>query len=84
LFNSEALTKLQSIILVVVIVFALLGAVVVFIFLGEQEPSSEIIKIGVCADLDQPNGKAVWQGAVLAAEQVNDQGGGFRKESYDC
>jgi len=75
LFNSEALTKVQSIILVVVIVFALLGAVVVFILLNEQEPSSETIKIGLCADLDQPSGKAVWQGAVLAAEQVNAQGG---------
>ena len=33
------------------------------------------IRIGVCADLDMPMGKEFWQGAVLAAEQVNAEGG---------
>jgi len=74
MFNSEALTKVQSIILVVVIVVAALGGVVAYILLSGQEESSETIKIGILADLDG-SGKSLWQGAVLAAEQVNAEGG---------
>jgi branched-chain amino acid transport system substrate-binding protein len=35
----------------------------------------EAIKIGVSADLNNFYGKAAWQGAVLAAEQINAAGG---------
>lgn len=35
----------------------------------------ETIKIGICADLDYPGGIDTWEGAVLAAEQINDEGG---------
>ena len=75
LFNSAALTKLHSIILIVVIVFASIGAVSIFVLWDEKKPSSETIKIGVCADLDNIVGTAIWQGARLAAEQVNAEGG---------
>lgn len=42
--------------------------------LSGQYQSSETIKIGILADLDG-GGKYLWQGAVLAAEQVNSEGG---------
>lgn len=35
----------------------------------------ETIKIGICADLDEVQGIGAWEGAVLAAEQVNAEGG---------
>ena len=71
LLNSRALTKIQSIILIAVIVVA---AVAAYVMLSKPE-SSETIKIGICADLDQAGGKSIWQAAVLAAEQVNAEGG---------
>ena len=37
--------------------------------------SDENIRIGVCGDLDNVYGKSTLQGAVLAAEQINAQGG---------
>jgi branched-chain amino acid transport system substrate-binding protein len=40
-----------------------------------KAPSAETIKIGVCGDIDNLVGKAVWRGAVLAAEQINAEGG---------
>jgi branched-chain amino acid transport system substrate-binding protein len=75
LLNSEALTKIQSIILIAVIAVAALGGVAAYVLLSREEQAAETIKIGVCADLDQPTGKSIWQGAVLAAEQVNAEGG---------
>jgi branched-chain amino acid transport system substrate-binding protein len=43
--------------------------------LGGEQPSSETIKIGICADLDNTMGRSILQGAKLAAEQVNAEGG---------
>ncbi len=37
-------------------------------------PPSEDIRIGILADLDA-GGKAIWRGALLAAEQINAHGG---------
>ena len=37
--------------------------------------TAENIRIGICADLDMAGGKAMWRGAILAAEQVNAEGG---------
>jgi branched-chain amino acid transport system substrate-binding protein len=75
LLNSKALTKIQTIVLIAVIIVAAVGAGAAYVLLGGQTQSSDTIKIGVCADLDQPDGKSVCQGAVLAAEQVNAEGG---------
>ena len=75
MLDSEALTKIQSIILIAVIVVAAVGAGAAYILLGGEEEPLESIKIGVCADVDGTYGKAIWQGAVLAAEQVNAEGG---------
>ena len=72
MLNSRALSKIQSIILIAIIVVA---AVVVYVFLDGENHSSETIKIGVLADLDGFYGKLVLQGTLLAAEQINAEGG---------
>ncbi len=74
LLDSEALTKIQSILLIAAIVVAALGGAA-YVLLGGEQQSSETIKVGVCADLDNIVGKSILQGALLAAEQVNAEGG---------
>ena len=75
MFNSKALTKIQSVVVIAIIVFASVGGGIAYVLLSGQEQSGETIKIGVCADLDSSFGKSIWQEAVLAAEQVNAEGG---------
>jgi branched-chain amino acid transport system substrate-binding protein len=75
LLDPKALTKIQSIILIAVIVVAAVGGAAAYLLDGGKEQSSETIKIGVCADLDNFYGKCVVQGAKLAAEQINAEGG---------
>lgn len=41
----------------------------------ESAQSAEAIRIGICGDIDMLGGNSAWQGALLAAEQVNSQGG---------
>ena len=73
--NSRALIKLQSAsLLVVIIAAAVCGGVALFLW-GYSAPSGEAIRIGICADIDNTVGKGIWQAAVLAAEQVNSEGG---------
>jgi len=79
LLNSKALTKTQSIILIAVIVIAAVGGGA-YILLNQQEQTSETIKIGILADLDASGGKKVWKAAVLAAEQLNAEGGILGKQ----
>ena len=74
MLDSRALTKIQSITLIVIVILAVLGGAAAYILLNRQSPSSEKIKIGVLADLDA-GGKHMWQGAVLAAEELNAEGG---------
>ena len=68
--NSKAITKVQSIILIAIIVVAAVAAYV----LPNKPESSETIKIGVLADLDA-FGKPEWQAARLAVEEINEEGG---------
>lgn len=75
MLNSKALTKIQSVALITVVVVASLSGVFAYILLSGQEQLGETIKIGVCADLDNSIGKSMWQDAVLAAEQINAEGG---------
>jgi branched-chain amino acid transport system substrate-binding protein len=75
LLNSKALTKIQSIILIAIVVVAAVGGAVAYVLLTGEQPLSETIKIGVCADIDNFYGKTILQGAKLAAEQVNAEGG---------
>jgi branched-chain amino acid transport system substrate-binding protein len=74
LLDSQGLTKIQLIILIAVIIIAVGGGAAYVLLDGEQQ-SSETIKIGIIADIDNIGGKAVLQGAKLAAEQVNAEGG---------
>ena len=75
LSNLKALTKIQSIILIAIIVVALVIGGAAYVILSGQDQSSETIKIGVCTDLETTTGDAIWQGVVLAIEQVNAEGG---------
>jgi len=68
--NSKALTKIESVILIVIIIIAIFAAYILL-----KSPSSETIRIGILADLNGDTGKQVWQGAILAAEQLNAKGG---------
>ena len=70
MFDSQALTKIQSIILVAIIAVA---AVVVYTIFNKEQ-TSEAIKIGVLTDLDGQY-KEVYQSVILAAEQINAEGG---------
>ncbi|MEJ2242117.1 MAG: ABC transporter substrate-binding protein [Candidatus Bathyarchaeota archaeon] len=73
--NSKALTKMQSIILTFVIIFAVVsGAIIAKDFL-DKNISSETIKIGLLVDLDGVIGNHVLQGTLLAAEEINENGG---------
>ena len=73
--DSKAITKIQSIILIAIIIIAAVGGGVTYVLLSGEGQSSETIKIGVLADLDAYDGKGIWQGVVFAAEQLNAKGG---------
>ena len=73
--DSKALTKIQTIALVTIVVVAAVGGGVAYVLWSGQSQPQDFIRIGVCADLDMPQGKDAWQGAVLAAERLNSQGG---------
>ena len=75
MLDSKALTKIQSIILVVVIVVAVVGGIAVYVLDGVEYESSDTIKIGICADLEMTYGRDTLEGALLAAEQINAEGG---------
>ena len=75
IFNVEALTKIQTLILVIVLIFASVGTIIIYSFLNDIDPSTETIKIGILSDIDYGGGKTMLQGAILAAEQVNAEGG---------
>ena len=75
MLNSRALTKIQSVALIVIIIIsAVIGSTAYFLW-NQNTQTSEDVRIGVCSDLDMIYGKNTWRGAVLAAEQINDQGG---------
>jgi len=75
LFDSKALTKLQSLILIAVIIVAAVGGGAAYFFLDGQGQSSDTIKIGFLGDLDGVIGEPMWQGAKLAVEEINANGG---------
>jgi branched-chain amino acid transport system substrate-binding protein len=75
LLDSKAITKIQSIILIAIIIIAAVGIGVTYVLLSEEGQSSETIKIGVLTDLDGFIGKTILQGIILAAEQINAEGG---------
>ena len=74
LLNPKALTKIQSIILIAIIIVAAVGVVAIVLW-DNPSQSSETIKIGVCADLDKPWAQEDYEGVKLAVEQINAEGG---------
>jgi len=76
--DSRALTKIQSIILTAVIVVATAVGGLVYVLSPGQDDNA--IKVGVLADLDALVGKHIWQGSLLAAEQINAEGGILGKQ----
>ena len=75
MLDSDALTKMQTVVLAVIVVVATVAGGLAYVLWSGAAPSSEPIKIGVFGDLDMPIGKANMQAAVLAAEQINAEGG---------
>ena len=75
MLDSTAITKIQSILLIAIIIVAAVGGAVAYVLLSGEQQSSETIKIGICADIDNVGGKSILQAAKLAAEQVNANGG---------
>ena len=65
--------------LIALIAVAAVGGAAIVLF-GEDGQSSETIKIGVCTDVDSLVGGDTWRGAVLAAEQINAEGGILGKQ----
>jgi branched-chain amino acid transport system substrate-binding protein len=74
MLDSKALTKIHSIILIAIIVIVTVGGAVYFWF-STPEQSSDTIKIGICADIDMSRGPEMLNGAILAAEEINAEGG---------
>lgn len=75
MLNSKALTKIQAVILATVIIVAGIAGGVAYVYWPKDAQSSVTIKIGILADLDGYYGKAIFQGAVLAVEQINAEDG---------
>jgi len=75
LIDSTALTKIQSIILIALIVIAAVGGGIAYIVLIPEKQASTTIKIGIFTDLDGLVGKPAWQAAKLAVEEINAEGG---------
>jgi len=73
--DSTALTKIQSIALIAVILIAAIGGGAAYMLWNTSLPPPEDIRIGICGDLDMPTGIALWRGVTLAVEQVNAEGG---------
>ena len=75
MLDSKALTKIQEVALLTIIMVAAVGGGAGYVLWRASLPPPEDILIGVSADLDNYYGKAAWQGAVLASEQINAEGG---------
>jgi len=73
--NSKALTKIQSASLITIILIAAVCGGAVYILWSRSSQTTENIKIGFCGDLNNIVGKASWHAVILAAEQVNAEGG---------
>jgi len=71
--DSKALTRFQSVLLLATIVVAAVVGSAAYILLSGNAPAMEPIIIGICDELDGE--RPVWRAAVLAAEQVNAEGG---------
>ena len=73
--DSKALTKIQSVALITVVVIAAVSGGVTYLLWKASLPPPEAIRIGICGDLDSPSGRNIYRGALLAVEQINAEGG---------
>jgi branched-chain amino acid transport system substrate-binding protein len=73
--DFKAITKVQSTVLIALIVVVAVGGSAAYLLWRASLPPPENIIIGVCGDLDMTGGKSLWRGAVLSAEQINAEGG---------
>ena len=73
--NSKALTKIQTAALIAIVAVAAVAGGAAYVLWSSPAQPTENVRIGICADLDSAYGRNVWQGAVLAAEQTNAEGG---------
>ncbi len=73
--NCKAITKIKSLLLVAVVAAVMVSGAAYVLFSANLQTNQDPIRIGISADLDYSSGKAVWQAAILAAEQVNAEGG---------
>ena len=64
---------------ILVLSVGIIGIVAFFLWSGKG-PLADSIKVGICEDLDNVGGKDIWQAAILAAEQVNAEGGILGKQ----
>ena len=77
--NHRALVKIQALVLIlIVIVLVIVGIAYVFWF--NLASPGDAIKIGVVGDIDVVFGKSALQGAILAAEELNAEGGILGKQ----
>ena len=72
MLDSNAVTKMQSVILAAIIVVVTVAGAAAYYLWAYNAGTSNIIKIGVLADLEVVG---YWHAAVLAAEQINAEGG---------
>ena len=78
-FCPKAITKTQSIILIFILIVSISGASLYFLWPSLTQQGGTI-KIGILADLDMTGGRGALQGATLAAEQINAEGGILGKQ----
>ncbi|MEM3550124.1 MAG: ABC transporter substrate-binding protein [Candidatus Bathyarchaeia archaeon] len=76
--SKSAITKMQGIIVAIIIIIALVIGVY-FAILPSPSPSlGRPIKIAVCGPMAFKQGQDFWQGATLAAEEINEKYGGIK------
>lgn len=75
ILDSKALTRIQAIIVAVIVVFAAAAGGLAHVLWSGNQQAIDTVKIGILADLKGVSGRHLLQGAVLAAEQVNAEGG---------
>ena len=80
LLNSMAISKMQAVLLAAIIIVATLSGGFAYVLLSGSRETQDTIKIGLCADLNMPLGKGAYQGLLLAAEQINEEGGLLGKQ----
>ena len=73
--DYRALTKIQTTILITIILIAAVGGSAAYLLWRANLPPLENIRIGICCDLDMNAGRSTFRGVTLAAEQINAQGG---------